>query len=200
MSMLWPLDEPLVELSAPAEVESFADAERGEPIEPVEPVEPADAAERPEPLASARPATAVRPATPVRAAAPVRRPAAAARSLGLTARGAATVMLVTTLLAGGADLVISGHRGHLFGLGFVFSAALAASGVRRRDLWAAAIAAPFVYCMAIGLISLVDNATGGGFATREALYLGNAFVTGTPAMWAGTAIAVAVGVQRRRRS
>jgi hypothetical protein len=134
-----------------------------------------------------------RPKTPKMGSA-TRRPA------GVTGRGVVVLIFVLTLTAGLVDMLISGHRGHLFGVVFAAANALGALGVRRRDLWTAMIAPPLVYCVLIGIMSLIDQGgLTGGFATREAFYLGNAFVTGAPAIWVGTALAAGIGWYRLRK-
>ena len=112
---------------------------------------------------------------------------------GVTGRGVIVLIMVVTALGGLADLAVSGHRGHVFGVAFAASATVGAFVVRRRDLATAMIAPPLVYCVAIFLMSLVDQGDlSGGLLTREAFYLGNAFVTGAPAIWAGTALAAGI--------
>jgi Domain of unknown function (DUF6542) len=117
---------------------------------------------------------------------------------GATGRGVIALIVVMTALGGLADLAISGHRGHLFGVLFAVSSAVGALVVRRRDLPTAMIAPPLLYCVLIAAMSTVDQ-TGltGRFVGREAFYLGNAFVTGAPAIWIGTALSVAIGGYRR---
>jgi hypothetical protein len=119
---------------------------------------------------------------------------------GVTGRGVIALILVTTLLAGLIGVVVDGHRGRLFGVVFVVASAVGAVVVRRRDLPVAMVAPPLLYCVLIALMSLVDQAgLEGGFASREVFYIGNAFVTGAPTIWSGTALAVAIGWYRRRR-
>jgi hypothetical protein len=123
----------------------------------------------------------------------------ARRTGGLTGRGVVTMILVATFLAGLLDMAISGHRGHLFGVVFAASSAAAALVVRRRDLTIAMIAPPLIYCVLIGVMALIDRGgLAGGFATTAAFYLGNAFVTGAPAIWTGTAVACLIGWYRLR--
>jgi hypothetical protein len=123
------------------------------------------------------------------------------RPPGVTGRGVVVLIFVATFVGGLVDMMISGHRGHLFGVVFAAGSALGATGVRRRDLATAMIAPPLVYCALIGVMSLIDQGgLSGGFATREAFYLGNAFVTGAPAIWVGTALAAGIGWYRIRKA
>ena len=110
------------------------------------------------------------------------------------------LILTATFLAGLFDMAISGHRGDLFGLVFAAAATVGALVVRRRDLPTAMISPPLVYCVAIAVMSLIDRSgLAGGLFTTEAFYLGNAFVTGAPAIWSGTALACLIGWYRLRR-
>lgn len=119
---------------------------------------------------------------------------------GVTGRGVVVLIAGATLLAGLLDIAISGHRGHLFGIAFALASGAGVILVRRRDLPVAMIAPPLLYCVLIGLMSLVDPQNGSGsLFTREGLYLGTAFVTGAPAIWSGTAAACLIGWYRLRR-
>lgn len=118
---------------------------------------------------------------------------------GVTARGVVVLVLVGTAAVGIVELVIVGHRGHLFGVAFAVAAAFGALAVRRRDLPAAMIAPPLLYCVLISVFSFIDTSdTTGSFLSRRTTYLAIAFVTGAPAMWIGTAAAVAIGWYRLR--
>jgi len=122
------------------------------------------------------------------------------RPPGVTGRGVVVLIFVATLVGGLLDMMISGHRGHMFGVVFAVASALGALGVRRRDLRTAMLAPPLEYCVLIGVMSLIDQGgLSGGLATREAFYLGNAFVTGAPAIWVGTALACGIGWYRLRK-
>ena len=122
------------------------------------------------------------------------------RPPGVTGRGVVVLIFVATLVGGLLDMMISGHRGHMFGVVFAVASALGALGVRRRDLRTAMVAPPLEYSVLIGVMSLIDQGgLSGGLATREAFYLGNAFVTGAPAIWVGTALACGIGWYRLRK-
>jgi hypothetical protein len=118
---------------------------------------------------------------------------------GVTGRGIVVLILVATGVVGLLEVAVAGHRGHAFGIAFVLSSALGALVVRRRDLPTALIAPPLLYCVLIIVMSLIDHhEDAGGRLTREGVYLGNAFVTGAPALWAGTAAAALVAWYRWR--
>jgi Domain of unknown function (DUF6542) len=119
---------------------------------------------------------------------------------GVTGRGTVVLIVVVTAVVGLLEVVIGGHRGHLFGIAFAATSAAGALVVRRRDLPVAMIAPPLLYTLLIVLMSAIDtkDATG-SLRSREAVYLANAFVTGAPAMWTGTAAAAAIGWYRLRR-
>jgi uncharacterized protein DUF6542 len=109
------------------------------------------------------------------------------------------LILIVTGVVGLLEVAIAGHRGHAFGVAFVISSAIGALVVRRRDLPTALIAPPLLYCVLIVAMSLIDHHDdGGGRLTREGVYLGNAFVTGAPALWTGTAVAALVACYRWR--
>jgi hypothetical protein len=109
------------------------------------------------------------------------------------------LIAVATFIGGLLDLAISGHRGHLFGVLFAIASALGALAVRKKDLRVAMVAPPLLYCVLIFVMSLIDQGgLTGGLLTREAFYLGNAFVTGAPAIWVGSLLAAAIAWYRLR--
>jgi len=131
-----------------------------------------------------------------------RRPAAGVISgRGVTGRGIVVLILFVTGIVGLIEVALAGHRGHGFAIAFVVASAVGALVVRRRDLPTAMISPPLLYCVLIVAMSAVDkNDETGGFLTREGVYVGNAFVTGAPAVWAGTGAAVLIGWYRYRAS
>ena len=121
------------------------------------------------------------------------------RATGVTGRGVIALIALATLAGGLIDLAVSGHRGHLFGVLFAVASGVGALVVRRRDLTTAMVAPPLLYCVMIVVMSVIDQGDlTGGLLTRETFYLGNAFVTGAPAIWAGAALAVVIGWRRKR--
>lgn len=109
------------------------------------------------------------------------------------------LIFVVTAFTGLVDMAIVGHRGAAFGVVFAIASAAGALVVRPRDLPTAMVAPPLLYCILIALISLVDRGgLAGGPLTTEAYYIGNAFVTGAPAIWIATALACAIGWYRKR--
>jgi hypothetical protein len=120
---------------------------------------------------------------------------------GVTGRGIVVLILLVTGIVGLIEVTIAGHRGHAFAIAFVVTSAIGALVVRRRDLPTAIIAPPLLYCVLIVAMSAVDrNDETGGLLTREGVYIGNAFVTGAPAVWLGTAAAVLIAGYRARAS
>lgn len=118
---------------------------------------------------------------------------------GVTGRGVVVLILILTGLTGLIEVAFAGHRGAAFAFVFVFTSAVGALVVRRRDLPTSIIAPPLLYCVLIAALSLVDtHDQSGGFLTRKAIYIGNAFVTGAPTLWTGTLIAAAIVWYRRR--
>jgi hypothetical protein len=170
-----------VAAAAPPESDVAAPAEPGvvAPAEPAvaAPAEPASA------TATASPSSATRPRPTTRVVS----------GRGVTGRGIVVLILIVTGLVGVLEVAIAGHRGHAFGIAFVVSSAIGALIVRRRDLPTALIAPPLLYCVLIVAMSVIDHHdVAGGRLTREGVYLGNAFVTGAPALWTGTAAAALV--------
>jgi hypothetical protein len=109
---------------------------------------------------------------------------------GVTGRGVVVLVTAFTALVGIADVIASGHRGHLFGIAFALATAAGAYLVRRRDLLIAVVAPPLIYCALIVFMSLIDtDGTTGSLTTRIGVYIGDAFATGAPSIWAGTAAA-----------
>ena len=148
-------------------------------------------------LAAAEPAA---PATPA-AASNQGRPQAGrvVSGRGVTGRGVVVLILILTGLVGLLEVAFAGHRGAAFAVAFVLTSAVGALVVRRRDLPAAIIAPPLLYCVLIAALSVVDtHDQSGGFITRKAIYVGNAFVTGAPTLWTGTLAAAAIVWYRHR--
>ena len=118
---------------------------------------------------------------------------------GVTGRGVVVLILILTGLVGLLEVAFAGHRGAAFAFVFVFTSAVGALVVRRRDLPTSIVAPPLLYCVLIAALSIVDtHDQSGGFMTRKAIYIGNAFVTGAPTLWAGTAAAAAIVWYRHR--
>jgi hypothetical protein len=118
---------------------------------------------------------------------------------GVTGRGVVVLILFGTGLIGLLEVAFAGHRGAAFAFIFVFTSAVGALIVRRRDLPTSIIAPPLLYCVLIAALSVVDtHDQSGGFITRKAVYIGNAFVTGAPTLWTGTILAAAIVWYRHR--
>ena len=118
---------------------------------------------------------------------------------GVTGRGVVVLILVLTGLVGLLEVAFAGHRGAAFAFVFMFTSAVGALVVRRRDLPTSIFAPPLLYCVLITALSVVDtHDQSGGFITRKAVYIGNAFVTGAPTLWTGTLIAAAIVWYRHR--
>lgn len=121
---------------------------------------------------------------------------------GLTAAGAAVVMLVLGI-AGGAYDVVSGQGLRLiFAVCFVSGCTLAALTVHKEHLRAVIVMPPLVYAALALVASAVEGWGGGGsFLQGQALELANALVLGAPVLVLGflsvLAIALLRGVARR---
>ena len=140
------------------------------------------------------------PAAPARASTQTRPQADRVVSgRGVTGRGVVVLILVLTGLVGLVEVALAGHRGAAFAFVFIFTSGVGALVVRRRDLPTSIIAPPLIYCVLITALSVVDtHDQSGGFLTRKAIYIGNAFVTGAPTLWTGTIIAAAIVWYRHR--
>ncbi|HZV26834.1 MAG TPA: DUF6542 domain-containing protein [Acidothermaceae bacterium] len=162
----------------------------------LQPATPPPAASLPPP---AEPAAA-HPAAPTSAATQTRPQGGLVVSgRGVTGRGVVVLILVLTGLVGLLEVAFAGHRGAAFAFVFIFTSAVGALVVRRRDLPTSIFAPPLLYCVLITALSVVDtHDQNGGFITRKAVYIGNAFVTGAPTLWTGTVIAAAIVWYRHR--
>ncbi len=175
--------------------------EGAKPDRPAAPNDRRPTANRPAALET----TGADPAAPVGASAQARPQAGRVASgrvvsgRGVTGRGIVVLTLVLTGLVGLLEVAFAGHRGAAFAFVFVFASAVGALVVRRRDLPTSIFAPPLLYCVLIAALSIVDtHDQSGGFITRKAIYIGNAFVTGAPTVWAGTAAAAAIVWYRHR--
>src|SRR5207237_8458187 len=121
--------------------------------------------------------------------------------VGITGRGVVVLILVVTAVVGAGAVMVGGHRGHAFGIAFVVTAAAGALLVRRKDIVTAVIAPPLLYCLLVVLMSFIDTkGQTGGRLTRKTVYIADAFITGAPAIWTGTALAAVIGWYRRRNA
>jgi hypothetical protein len=168
---------------------------------PWQPAVPLPAAAQPAvPGPAAADPGAITPATPAIASTQPRPQAGRAVSgRGVTGRGVVVLILVLTGLVGLLEVAFAGHRGAAFAFVFIFTSGVGALVVRRRDLPTSIFAPPLLYCVLITALSVVDtHDQSGGFITRKAVYIGNAFVTGAPTLWTGTVIAAAIVWYRHR--
>ncbi|HEY5457256.1 MAG TPA: DUF6542 domain-containing protein [Acidothermaceae bacterium] len=161
------------------------------------------------PWQPARPQAAATPAAPPAPAGPAAPAGASTQTRpqtghvvsgrGVTGRGVVVLILVLTGLVGLVEVALAGHRGAAFAFVFIFTSAVGALVVRRRDLPTSIFAPPLLYCVLITALSVVDtHDQSGGFITSKAVYIGNAFVTGAPTLWTGTVIAAAIVWYRHR--
>ena len=158
------------------------------------------ATETPAPKTAAPDVVGAEPAAPADASTQARPQAGhVVAGRGVTGRGVVVLILILTGLVGLLEVAFAGHRGAAFAFVFVFTSAVGALVVRRRDLPTSIVAPPLLYCVLIAALSIVDtHDQSGGFITRKAIYIGNAFATGAPTLWAGTAAAAAIVWYRHR--
>jgi hypothetical protein len=121
---------------------------------------------------------------------------------GLTAAGAATVMIAFGLFGGAVDVVTGPGLRLVFALCFVLGCAAAVLAVHREDLRAVIVMPPLVYALLAVLASAFEGWGGGSFLKGQALELLNALVLGAPVLVIGfvTVLALALlrGAARRR--
>ena len=121
---------------------------------------------------------------------------------GLTAAGAATVMIAFGLFGGAVDILTGPGLRLVFALSFVLGCAAAVLAVHREDLRAVVVMPPLVYALLAVLASAVEGWGGGSFVKGQALELLNALVLGAPVLVIGfvTVLVLALlrGAGRRR--
>lgn len=121
---------------------------------------------------------------------------------GLTAAGAATVMITFGLVGGAVDVVSGPGLRLVFALCFVLGCAAAVLAVHREDLRSVIVMPPLVYALLAVLASAFEGWGGGSFLKGQALELLNALVLGAPVLVIGfvTVLVLALlrGAARRR--
>jgi hypothetical protein len=104
-------------------------------------------------------------------------------------------------VAGGLlDAVVFGHLSWLFGIGFVVGAIWQAGRLRAADLVYAGIIPPLVFAgSALVVQQFLPAGNSGNRLVREALDLASTLASSAPVLFAGTLLAVALGLVRWRR-
>jgi hypothetical protein len=116
---------------------------------------------------------------------------------GLTAAGAAVLLLVLGAAGGSWDVATGPGLRTAFAVCFVLGCAVAALVVHREDLRAAVVMPPLVFAVLSLLAGAVDGlAVPGGFAVRQGVQLANALSVGAPVVLSGAALALAVVAAR----
>jgi hypothetical protein len=115
---------------------------------------------------------------------------------GLTAAGAASVMLAFGLVGGALDVLTGPGLRLVFALCFVLGCAAAALAVHREDLRAVIVMPPLVYALLAVLASAFEGWGGGSFLKGQALELLNALVLGAPVLVIGFATVLALALLR----
>jgi hypothetical protein len=117
---------------------------------------------------------------------------------GLTGPGVALVLLAASVVGAVIDTTVGDDLGPFFAVLFVASSLYAATQVRRADLFAAVIAPPLVFLLVVGVHEVLAP-TGNSRALIDLVGdLVSALALGAPTLWAGTAVAAAVVLLRRR--
>lgn len=121
---------------------------------------------------------------------------------GLTAAGAAAVMLAFGLLGVAIDVLTGPGLRLVFALSFVVGCAAAVLAVHREDLRAVIVMPPLVYAALALAGSAAEGYGRGSFLRGQALELLNALVLGAPVLVIGFAtvlvLALLRGAARRR--
>jgi hypothetical protein len=119
---------------------------------------------------------------------------------GLTALAATALCAAPTLTGGLLDALIFGHLSWLFGLGFIAGAIWQAGRLRVDDLVYAGIIPPLVFAgTALVVQQFLPPGNTGNRIVREALDLASTLASSAPLLFAGTLLAVTLGLLRWRR-
>jgi hypothetical protein len=119
---------------------------------------------------------------------------------GLRAPAGAALCAAPTLAGGLLDALIFGHLSWLFGIGFLVGAVWQAGRLRPDDLVYAGIIPPLVFAgTALVVQQFLPAGNTGNRIVREALDLASTLATSAPLLFAGTLLAVALGLLRWRR-
>ena len=141
-----------------------------------------------EPGAPARPAprTVVPPRPPS-----TRAPAPLGDQRGLTAAGAALLVLLLSGLGAGVDVVTGTGLRTVFAVAFVVAAALAAATVHHEDLFASVVLVPLAFALIGGIAGVAEGASLHS-ASKLVLAVANVMVTAAPALMVATAAAAVI--------
>lgn len=116
---------------------------------------------------------------------------------GLTAAGAAVVMIVFSAVGGGYDVLTGPGLRLVFAIFFVLGCALAAFSVHREHLRPVIVMPPLVYAALALTASAVEGWGGSGsFLQGQLLELANAIVLGAPTLVFGFLITLLVALLR----
>jgi hypothetical protein len=119
---------------------------------------------------------------------------------GLTAPAAAALCAAPTLAGGLLDAVVFGHLSWLFGIGFIVGAVWQAGRLRVDDLVYAGIIPPLVFAgAALAIQQFLPAGHTGNLIVRETLDLASTLASSAPLLFAGTSLAVVLGLLRWRR-
>jgi hypothetical protein len=119
---------------------------------------------------------------------------------GLTAPAAAALCAAPKLAGGLLDAVVFGHLSWFFGIGFIVGAVWQAGRLRVDDLVYAGIIPPLVFAGAALVVQqFLPAGNTGNRIVRETLDLASTLASSAPLLFAGTSLAVALGLLRWRR-
>jgi len=124
-------------------------------------------------------------------------------SRGLTALGAAVVVLLVGAVGAVIDLSIGSSLGVMFGILFTLGCAFVATRVHQEDLAATIVLPPLAYLVLAIVTAIVEPPEGGslsGGIKDTAANVVQAMILGAPALLAATVAATVVAVVRGRRS
>jgi hypothetical protein len=124
------------------------------------------------------------------------RPALLADWRGLTAAGAATLVLFAAGVGALVDALLNLPHHRAFSLLFAASSAGTAWRVHREDMFATVCIPPIAFVVVTVIGGLFVNSDVGGLVTRQVVQLGNALVIDAPQLLLAEALAIVVVLLR----
>jgi hypothetical protein len=119
---------------------------------------------------------------------------------GLTWTGVFVVTTAATVLIGVADALITGRLGWLTGLALAVSSIYSAFVVRRVDIWAAVIAPPLAFLVAVLTAGQLTLDSAGSLLLREGYMVFRSLATNAPWILGTTLACLVIVLLRRRRA
>lgn len=121
---------------------------------------------------------------------------------GLTAIGAALVVIIIGGLGAVASVLVSGSLGIVFAVAFVLGCVLAALRTHPDDLIGVVIMPPLVYALitiGVGFLHPTSGGDGGGLRTK-AIDIGSELILRAPSLLVAELLVVLIAIIRARRA